>query len=94
MTVAAVLVLLASLGWLQGCGFNQLGPETLITAETPCGRIEYRSSKDQAGPQAACRVDRNGAVALDIGAEASSGAAAVARAVAEGIVAGAAKAAP
>ena len=73
---------------LTSCGFGQIGPETLILAETPCGRIEYRSSKDQAAPGAVCRVGPDGAGYLEMGADASSGSGAVARAVAEGIVKG------
>lgn len=73
---------------LASCGFGQIGPETLILAETPCGRIEYRSSKDQAAPGAVCRIGPDGAAYLEMGADASSGSGAVARAVAEGIVKG------
>jgi hypothetical protein len=82
------LMLIASLGLLQGCGFNGIGPETLIVAETPCGRIEYRSTKDQAAPGAVCRIGPDGSGYLEIGADASSGSGAVARAVADGIVKG------
>lgn len=71
-----------------GCGFGQLGPETLIAADTPCGRIEYRSTKDVAAPGAVCRIGPDGAAYLEMGADASSGSGAVARAVAEGITAG------
>lgn len=73
---------------LAGCGFGQIGPETLISAETPCGRIDYRSTKDQAAPGAACRVSPDGGAYLEMGADASSGAGTVARSVAEGIMAG------
>lgn len=79
---------------IAGCGFGQIGPETLIVAETPCGRIEYRSSKDQTAPGAVCRVGPDGAAYLELGADASSGSGAVARAVAEGIMAGIGAAAP
>lgn len=80
---ALVLVLLVS-----ACGFGQIGPETLIVAETPCGRIEYRSTKDQQTPGAVCRINPDGSGYLEMGADASSGSGAVARAVAEGIVKG------
>lgn len=73
---------------LSACGFGQIGPETLVLAETPCGRIEYRSTKDQAAPGAVCRIGPDGSGYLEIGADASSGSGAVARAVAEGIVKG------
>lgn len=73
---------------LAGCGFGMIGPETLISADTPCGRIEYRSTKDQTAPGAVCRIGPDGAAYLEMGADASSGSGAVARAVAEGIVKG------
>lgn len=73
---------------LSSCGFGQIGPETLIVADTPCGRIEYRSTKDVAAPGAVCRIGPDGAAYLEMGADASSGSGAVARAVAEGIVKG------
>jgi len=73
---------------VTACGFNGIGPETLVLAETLCGRIEYRSTKDQAAPGAVCRIGPDGATYLEMGADASSGAGAVARAVAEGIVKG------
>lgn len=73
---------------LASCGFGGFGPETLIVAETPCGRIEYRSTKDQAAPGAVCRIGPDGAAYLEMGADASSGSGTVARAVAEGIMAG------
>ena len=73
---------------LSSCGFGQIGPETLIVADTPCGRIEYRSTKDVAAPGAVCRIGPDGAAYLEMGADASSGSGTVARAVAEGIMAG------
>lgn len=82
---ATLFVLMCS---LAGCGFGQIGPETLIRAETPCGRIEYRSTKDVAAPGAVCRIAPDGSAYLEMGADASSGSGAVARAVAEGIVKG------
>lgn len=88
MDRVALLLMLAGCVSLSACGFGQLGPETLIVADTPCGRIEYRSSKDQAAPGAVCRVGPDGAAYLEMGADASSGSGAVARAVAEGITAG------
>ena len=89
MKVVCTLLLFASIAvTLSSCGFGQLGPETLIVAETPCGRIEYRSSKDQAAPGAVCRIAPDGSAYLEMGADASSGSGAVARAVAEGIVKG------
>ena len=73
---------------LSSCSFGQIGPETLIVADTPCGRIEYRSTKDVAAPGAVCRTGPDGAAYLEMGADASSGAGTVARSVAEGIMAG------
>lgn len=73
---------------LVGCGFGQIGPEAMILADTPCGRIEYHSTKDVAAPGAVCRIGPDGAAYLEMGADASSGSGAVARAVAEGIVKG------
>lgn len=81
-------ILIVSISLLFGCGFGMIGPETLISADTPCGRIEYRSTKDQTAPGAVCRIGPDGAAYLEMGADASSGSGAVARAVAEGIVKG------
>ncbi len=91
--LTALSLVVVQLLTLDGCGFGQIGPETLISADTPCGKISYRSSKDQAAPGAACRVSPDGGAYLEMGADASSGAGTVARSVAEGIIAGI-KAAP
>lgn len=88
MPLLGAALSIAYLIFASSCGFGQIGPETLIVAETPCGRIEYRSSKDQAAPGAVCRIGPDGAAYLEMGADASSGSGAVARAVAEGIVKG------
>jgi hypothetical protein len=73
---------------VTACGMGGIGPETYIIADTPCGTITYYSGKDQAAPGAVCRTNPDGSGYLEIGADASSGAGAVARAVAEGIVKG------
>jgi len=83
--IVSFVVLVLPLG---ACGFGQIGPEAMILADTPCGRIEYRSTKDVAAPGAVCRIGPDGAAYLEMGADASSGSGAVARAVAEGIVKG------
>lgn len=72
--IAMLLVLVGSV-LLSGCGFGMIGPETLIVAETPCGRIEYRSTKDQTAPGAVCRIGPDGAAYLEMGANGSFAAA-------------------
>ena len=83
--IVSVVVLVLPLG---ACGFGQAAPETLLLAKTPCGQFEYHSTKDQAAPGAVCRIAPDGSAYLEMGADASSGSGAVARAVAEGIVKG------
>lgn len=48
------------------------GCETVIIADTPCGRFAYRSTKDLSEPAARC-VTSDGDT-IEIGASASSGA--------------------
>lgn len=71
---------------LTSCGFGQIGPETLIVADTPCGRVEYHSTKDQSAPAAACEAD---GYKLRIGSDNASGLGALAEAWAKAFVAAA-----
>lgn len=87
-TLTVLFLMIVASCVLSGCGFGQIGPETMISADTPCGKISYRSSKDQAAPGAVCRISPDGSAYLEMGADASSGAGTVARSVAEGIMAG------
>ena len=86
LKVASSILATATIFTLTGCGFGQIGPETLIVADTPCGRVEYHSTKDQSAPAAACEAD---GYKLRIGSDNASGLGALSEAWAKAFVAAA-----